>query len=96
MARSQRLEGGHPALWKSIELDRDRVKLNLMRLRTEFMKTSSIWEQSSKQRLTWKLILIWTLKESGLLLGGVQWVCLSQTLHEAKRKNISLVDDDRL
>lgn len=38
----------------------------------KFMTTSCILEQSSKEKLTWKLTSVWTLKKSDLFFGGVQ------------------------
>lgn len=71
MALFQRLEGGYPTLWKSMELATDRGRWNLMRLKTKFITASCIWEQSFKQKLTWKLVSVWTPKEGGMFLGGV-------------------------
>lgn len=72
MALFQRLEGGYPTFWKSVELATGRVRWNLMRLKTKFITTSCTWEWSSKEKLTWKLCSVWALRESGLLFGGVQ------------------------
>lgn len=96
MALFQMLERGYPTLWKSMELVTGRVRWNLMRMKTNLWQLLASGNSPLKRNWPGNLPQSGLLKKVTCSLEECNWVCLSHTLHQDKRKNIWLVDDDRL
>lgn len=72
MALFQRLEGGYPTLWKSVELATGRVRWNLMRLKTNLWQLLASGNSPLKRNWPGNLPQSGLLKKSGLFFGEVQ------------------------